>query len=61
MVRVKRAKLIIIPRVMPNGFLRAFVTDEERMIGSNGQIHGAKMVTNPDKKAKNNKINILIF
>ncbi len=47
----------MIPKVMPNGFLFAVVTDEERMMGSKGQIHGAKIVINPDRKAKNNNIN----
>lgn len=42
----------MIPKVMPNGFFRADVTEEERIIGKSGQIQGAKIVINPDKKAK---------
>ena len=58
MVNVKRAKLIIIPKVIPNGFFLAVVMDEERTIGKSGQIQGAKIVTKPDTKAKNKSTSI---
>jgi len=60
-VKVKRAKLIIIPKVMPNGFLFSPVTDDEKIIGKRGQIHGARIVIKPDKKAKNKRIVMQIF
>ena len=58
MVSVKRAKLIIIPKVIPNGFLFSLVTVDERMIGKRGQMQGASIVTKPEMKAKNKRINI---
>ena len=59
MVRVNRAKLIMIPSVIPNGFLLAVVTEDERTIGKSGQMQGARIVTNPDKKAKKSNISML--
>ena len=56
MVSVKRAKLTIIPIVIPKGFLFSPVTDEERIIGKSGQMHGARIVIKPEMKAKNNKM-----
>lgn len=42
------------PSVIPKGLLcPPFpATDEERTIGNNGHIQGARMVTRPDRKAK---------
>jgi hypothetical protein len=46
----------MIPRVTPRGFLCDFpVTLTERIMGKSGQIQGAKIVTNPAKKAKKSK------
>ena len=58
MVSVKSAKLIIIPKVIPRGFLFSPVTVDERMIGKSGQMQGARIVTRPEMKAKNKRINI---
>ena len=52
MVRVKMAKLAIIPKVIPSGFPFPPVAEEERMIGRSGQIQGAKIVTSPEINAK---------
>ena len=58
-VSVKKAKLEIIPKVIPNGFLCPPCVLDDRIIGSKGQIQGAAIVTNPDKKAKTNSTIIL--
>lgn len=47
------------PRVIPKGFLFAFVTDEERIIGKSGQMQGAKTVANPERNEKNSKISTI--
>ena len=55
--RVTIAKEIMIPSVIPIDFDRLPPTaDEESIIGSNGQIHGARMVKRPDMKANASKI-----
>ncbi len=58
MVRVNTVKLAITPKVIPNGLLFPLpVTDEDRIMGNNGQIQGARIVTKPDINANsNNKI-----
>ncbi len=56
MVSVKTAKLEIIPSVIPSGFRLPPDVVEERMIGNNGQIHGAKIVISPETNAKNKRI-----
>jgi hypothetical protein len=53
--RVKKVKLAIKPKIMPNGrdFEFSFVlTEEERIIGRTGKIQGERMVTIPAIKAK---------
>lgn len=54
-------KLSIIPRTIPNGRLcpPPPAIDEERIIGKSGQIHGASIVTNPDRKAKPSSRNMI--
>jgi hypothetical protein len=48
------------PNVIPNGLLCPFsFIAEDKIIGSNGQIHGAKIVTNPEINA--NSTNIIII
>ncbi len=47
-----------IPKVTPSGFLCPPVTVDERTIGKSGHIHGAKIVTRPEIKAKIKRINI---
>ncbi len=43
----------IIPKVMPSGLAWVFpAAEEESTIGNSGQIHGAKIVTSPARKAK---------
>jgi len=57
---VKRAKLKIIPSVIPSGLCRPFpLSVEERTMGNNGQMHGARIVTNPERNAKPSKSIIL--
>lgn len=46
------------PRVMPNGLCLPPTDEAERIMGNNGQIHGAKIVTNPAMKVKNSSISI---
>lgn len=53
--RVKKAKLTMTPIVMPNAFFFPPVVEDDKTIGSIGQIHGAKMVTRPERKAKSSK------
>jgi len=60
-VKVKMPKLTMMPRVIPRGFFFPPVVLDERMIGSSGQMHGAKIVTNPDKNAKTNRIPIILL
>jgi len=57
-VRVKKAKLEIIPIVIPKGFALPPTADEDNTMGKSGQIHGAAIVTKPDKKAKTNRRSI---
>lgn len=50
---VKMVKLVIIPSVTPRGLNRPFPAIVlDNTIGSSGQIHGAKIVTSPERKAK---------
>jgi hypothetical protein len=56
---VKNEKLVIMPNVIPKGFLFPPVDDEESTIGRSGQIQGASMVMNPETKA--NKSNIIVL
>ena len=49
-VKVTRPKLIIIPRVMPSGFLCPPVAVADKMIGRSGHIQGARIVISPDTK-----------
>ena len=59
MVRVKKAKLNMIPRVIPNGFLLPVLVEDARTMGKRGQMQGAKIVKNPERKAKNKRTNII--
>ena len=52
MVRVMRAKLVMIPRVIPSGLRCPPLVVADKIIGNNGQMHGAKIVTSPEIKAK---------
>lgn len=58
MESVKTVKLVMIPSVMPNGLLLPAPTDTERMIGNNGQMHGARIVTNPARNEKKSNTGI---
>jgi hypothetical protein len=59
MVSVKNAKLIIIPRTIPSGLLWLFpATDEDKIMGNTGQMHGARMVMTPDKNENKSKSTI---
>ena len=60
MLKVKIEKLNMIPNVIPSDFLCPPVTDEDKIIGNNGQIHGARIVTKPDRNAKKRRITIRI-
>lgn len=60
MLRVKMAKLSIMPSVIPSGFLCPPETDEDKIIGKSGQIQGAKIVMSPERKAKRSRISISI-
>jgi len=53
-------KLSIMPSVIPSGRrCPPFpATDEDKTIGKSGQIHGARIVTRPDKNAKSKSIMI---
>lgn len=52
------AKLVIIPKVIPKGFLWPPVAVDERIMGKSGQMHGAAMVTSPEIKANKSSIDI---
>ena len=57
--RVKIVKLSMTPRVIPSGLWCPLfpAIEEDRTIGSTGQIHGAKIVTKPaENEKKSNKI-----
>jgi hypothetical protein len=56
-ITVKRKKLIIKPNTMPVDF-RLLPSEEEKIMGIIGQMHGAKTVAKPDKNANGIKINI---
>ena len=43
---------------MPSGLCLPAADEAERMIGSNGQIQGAMIVTKPARKVKNSSISI---
>ena len=59
MVRVKKAKLVTIPKVIPNGLDFPPAVVDERTIGKSGQMQGARIVTNPEINAKNKSANIM--
>lgn len=59
MVRVKNAKLNIIPRVIPSGFFLPVLVEDARTIGKRGHIQGARIVTRPETKEKKSKISII--
>ena len=44
------------PSVSPSGLRRPPNDDDDRTIGSRGQIQGAAIVTNPERNAKNSRI-----
>jgi len=48
---VKKLKLKIIPKVIPKGLAFDELADEDKTIGRIGQIHGARIVASPAKKA----------
>lgn len=54
-------KLVIIPKVIPSGFLCPPVVEEERIIGKSGQIQGAKIVVNPARKAKSKRMTMQLL
>ena len=60
-MRVNSAKLNIIPSVIPSGFLCPPVALADKTMGKSGQIHGAKIVTSPERKAKNKRAVIVLF
>ena len=49
----------MMPKVTPRGLAFPPVDDEDKTIGNNGQIQGAKIVIKPEIKAKESSINIL--
>ena len=59
MLSVRIAKLLIIPRVIPNAFCFPPVADDESITGSSGQMQGAKIVIKPEIKENNKRINIV--
>ena len=61
MLSVKIEKLNIMPSVIPKGFLCPPVVEDDKIIGKSGQIHGARMVTRPEIKAKRRRINMIIL
>ena len=61
MKRVKNAKLVMIPTMIPNDFVFPPFTDADKIIGSKGQMQGARIVTNPEINAKTNKITICVL
>jgi hypothetical protein len=58
--KVKKVKLIIIPKTIPRGRLcpSCPASEEERTIGSTGQIQGARIVVTPE--IKENRSNTII-
>lgn len=51
--RVKKVKLAINPMTTPRGrFFPELSTDEDKIIGSIGNIQGERIVTTPAKNAK---------
>src|SRR3989344_6952373 len=60
-LKVKNAKLTIIPRVIPIGFRCPPLVDEERMIGRSGQMQGAKIVVRPATKEKIRRTTMQIY
>lgn len=56
---VKKVKLATNPITTPNGRLfPELSTDEERIIGRTGKIHGERIVTTPARKEKARRRNI---
>jgi hypothetical protein len=45
----------------PNGFLFPPVTPADKTIGRIGQIHGANIVTMPERNVKKSKTNIMLY
>ena len=56
--KVKKAKLIITPIVIPRGFFLPPVAEADKTIGKSGQIQGAAIVTSPEIKANISRISI---
>ncbi len=62
MLKVKKANEIIIPSVTPSGLLWLGLVpaiEDDKMIGKSGHIHGARIVTSPEIKAKPSSNTIL--
>ena len=50
--KVKKVKLVTNPATTPSGFCFPVPSEDERMIGSKGRMHGESTVTIPAKNAK---------
>ena len=58
--KVKKAKLVTIPRETPKGRALPPAAVAERTIGNKGQMHGATMVRSPEMKEIKRSITIVI-
>lgn len=56
MLNVKIAKVVIMPSTTPRGLRLPPEDAEDNTIGRMGQMHGAKIVANPEMNANNSSI-----
>jgi hypothetical protein len=50
--KVANKKLTEIPVTIPKGLRCPPLTPDDKIMGSSGQMHGAKIVTSPERNAK---------
>jgi hypothetical protein len=61
MDKTKTPKVIIIPIVIPRGFLCPPVEDADKTIGRSGHIQGAAIVIKPEIKANRRSADIYLL
>ena len=54
--KVRIVKLEMIPSESPRGRCLPLPLEAEKTMGRSGQMHGARIVMSPERKAKNNSV-----
>lgn len=61
MVSVKKAKLSMMPSVIPGGLLLPPDEEEDNMIGKRGHIQGANIVISPERNVNKSRLPYNVF